>query len=586
MAKENEHRIKDLYQGGYSTLDPEKEGNFTGYRMSAADIGITTDGRTANVLKTLSESISRGTKTVEVGSISPEVFESIPNQQLKEVNRLSKLTGVDISVHVPVVEPSGITQQGFTESSRKAVERQMNQFVERAHEMGPNGNIPVTFHSSAGLPGTTPEKGKEPEETIFVNRETGSFGKVPLKKREFPGEKEPSIENEIAKQNEESWLHSLRNISYYANMGDRSIQQTGYVGARLKGEEITPEQKAVKSEFESGVTFLNSSYRDLRDLFETAYKHGTDAERDKLNEFKKRVEEKAILISKDPESPEGIFSTKEIIDDGVETLRKLRPQLIEPLNDFAKDKTTETFANVALNAYDKFKDKAPVISIENPPAGGAFSTGEELRKIVEDTREKFIEKATEPRKDSKGNFIPALSRSQARKQAEKLIGVTWDVGHINMMRKQGYESKDIIKETEKVAKLVKHVHLSDNFGFEHTELPMGMGNVPIKEMMGKLGDEGYEGKKIVEAISWIQHFGAPPVKESLEAFGSPIYSMNMQPYWNQSAGFQQDYSSGYGLMLPQVNFETFGAGFSQLPMELGGQRAGAQGSRVSGRGME
>ena len=43
---------------------------------------------------------------------------------------------------------------------------------------------------------------------------------------------------------------------------------------------------------------------------------------------------------------------------------------------------------------------------------------------------------------------------------------------------------------------------------------------------------------------------------------------------------------GYGLMLPQINYETFGAGFSRLPSELGGSRQGAEGSRMSGRGME
>lgn len=80
-----------------------------------------------------------------------------------------------------------------------------------------------------------------------------------------------------------------------------------------------------------------------------------------------------------------------------------------------------------------------------------------------------------------------MSENEAKKQAEKFIGATWDVGHINMLRKFGYEEKDIIKEAEAVAPYIKHVHLSDNFGFEHTELPMGMGNVPLKEIMEKLG---------------------------------------------------------------------------------------------------
>ena len=43
---------------------------------------------------------------------------------------------------------------------------------------------------------------------------------------------------------------------------------------------------------------------------------------------------------------------------------------------------------------------------------------------------------------------------------------------------------------------------------------------------------------------------------------------------------------GYGMMLPQGNYQMFGAGFSQLPTELGGQQPGAQGSRMSGHGME
>ena len=55
-----------------------------------------------------------------------------------------------------------------------------------------------------------------------------------------------------------------------------------------------------------------------------------------------------------------------------------------------------------------------------------------------------------------------------------------------MLRKEGYSEKDIVKQTEIIAPFVKHVHLSDNFGFEHTELPMGMGNVPLKEIMEKL----------------------------------------------------------------------------------------------------
>ena len=40
------------------------------------------------------------------------------------------------------------------------------------------------------------------------------------------------------------------------------------------------------------------------------------------------------------------------------------------------------------------------------------------------------------------------------------------------------------------------------------------------------------------------------------------------------------------MMLPQTNYDLFGAGFSQLPAELGGQRPGGRGGRMSGNPME
>ena len=62
-----------------------------------------------------------------------------------------------------------------------------------------------------------------------------------------------------------------------------------------------------------------------------------------------------------------------------------------------------------------------------------------MRDIVKASQNKFVQKAV---KDE------GLSEREARRQAEKLIGVTWDVGHINMLKKYGFENKDVIKETQ------------------------------------------------------------------------------------------------------------------------------------------
>jgi sugar phosphate isomerase/epimerase len=582
-----DYHINDMYQGGYSSLKPSYGDVFTGYRANAGSLGLTTDPRNANVLQEASSKLATGVKHMEISAVQPDVFESIPKQQLKELNRLSKLTGVDISVHGPIIEASGLTKDGFTEANRTAAERQMLSAVEKSHEINPNGNIPVTFHSSAMLPGEIAEKGKDVEETLAINEETGSISRIPLKERHFPGEEgKPSVKTELNVINQNQWKENIRSIVYYANQGESALRNSEVLAKtaaaeRKAGKELTPDEKEAESHYHMGTTFLNDSYRNLKTLFETASKQcATQAEKNSLNNFAESIKPKVEQIKK-AEKEEDVFKSvklrKEILDEGIEVLDSVSPQIFKPLNDFAKEKTVQTFANVAFDSYKKFKDKAPIISIENPPIGGAFATGKELKEVVEKAREKFVERAVEE----------GLSKNEAKEAAEKILGVTWDVGHINMLRKYGYESEDIVKETEAIAPLVKHVHLSDNFGFEHTELPMGMGNVPIKEIFDKLGKEGFDATKIIEAGNWWQHFKTPPVKETMEALGSPIYSMDMAPYWNQSQGLQQGYMGGLeGQWLPQINYETFGGGFSQLPTELGGQRAGAQGSRMSGRGME
>ena len=583
MPEKRSYTVSDLYQGGYSSLKPQYGDVFTGYRLNPNTLGLTTDPKTMRIVEDASNKLNTGAKHIELSAVSPEVFESIPDQQLKEMNRLAKVVGATVSVHGPIVEPSGMTREGFSNANREMVERQMNSAVERGHLASPDGNIPITFHSSAMLPGEIPQKGKEIEETLVINTNSGSISRIPLKASNFPGEeKKKNVKQELNRINEEQWNEQLRQLEYYAGMGGEAVSKSAATAMiaeaeKQMGRPLTEEEKTMRAQYNRGTTFLNSSYSELKQVFNTLYEKASETDKDTINNFYKEIERKAEEIKKNPKNPGNANLMNDIIEEGIETLKKLpAPQLYEDLNDFSKGKSIETFANVALNSYKKFGDKAPIISIENPPAGGAFSRGGELKEIVEGAREKFVEKA-------KGE----MGEKKAREVAAKLIGVTWDVGHINMLRKYGYESADIVKESEKVAKLVKHVHLSDNFGFEHTELPMGMGNVPVKEILNKLGKEGFDAKKIIEAGNWWQHMQKAPFKETLEAFGSPIYAMNMAPYWNQNMGFQQDYDSGLaGQYLPQINYETFGTSFSRLPMELGGQRGGAEGSRMSGRGME
>ena len=333
---------------------------------------------------------------------------------------------------------------------------------------------------------------------------------------------------------------------------------------------LDPIQRTAYMDLGTINSYLAEVHKNANNLFSKAYEYGTDEQKKKLLEvsknYKKELDEnKGNLLGESQAMRKLLFELKD---------EELAPNQFVPVDKFVIEKSSQTFGNSAFNAYKKFGDKTPIMLIENPPAGFAVSTGEDLKNLVQESRKQFAKKVVEEK---------GVSEREANKIAEKFIGATWDLGHINMLRKHVLSEEDVIKETEKIAPFVKHVHLSDNFGFEHTELPMGMGNVHMKEIMGKLGEKGFEAKKIIEAGNWWQHFRSSPIKESLEGMGASFYTSNIAPYWNQSIGLQQGYLGGYGMLLPQTNYDMFGAGFSRLPAELGGSvQTGGAGGRMGG----
>ncbi|MFZ1971094.1 MAG: TIM barrel protein [Candidatus Nanoarchaeia archaeon] len=582
-----DYHIEDIYQGGYSSLDSNSGMYYKGGRPNAGQFGMATDPRVANILSEVSTKLQSGAKEIEISAIQPDVFESIPNQQLTEVKRLSKLTGVDISLHGILVEPSGFsTQGGYSEYAREEAERQLLSNVRRGHELSPEGNIPITFHSSNGWAGPEYKKTKKEEQIVMIpviNQETGQVAAARqetlyyprMNQEELNAGYEVSAKDQVEIRNSTEWNDSISNLVAIKERADRMIGETEPIfyeiqkklSSGIKPENLTPTERDTYSRYNNAGLELHEIHKHLNNIFEKGYKYGDKEVMIKISDdFRKSLKENEGA---------GLSGESRAIDRLMRGLSSAPvPEIYKPLEDFAIDKTAITFANVALNSYKEFKNTAPIISIENPPAGGGLSRAEDLKRLVDTARDKFVEGAKQS----------GINEKEAREQANKLIGVTWDVGHINMIRKYGYNEEDIIKESEKVAPFVKHIHLSDNFGFEHTELPMGMGNVPIKQIMEKLGEKGFEARKVIEAGNWWQHFKTSPFQETLEAFGSPIYGMKMAPYWNQSVGVQ-GYFGGYGQMLPQGNYETMGSGFSSLPVELGGQKQTGR-SRMSGTPME
>jgi hypothetical protein len=584
--------FETLYQGGYSSLDPNKayQTNFVGYRVPTGSLGGQTNPTVADQISEVNKVLNQGIKPIEVQSLKPDVFQTIPKQHFKEINRMSKLTGTEnnISMHAPIIEPSGMGEQGWSETSREAAEKELNDVMEKAYDLNPKGNTNVTIHSSgtAGSEFKMGEKGLETEKLVVVEKESGKPVQAFEKETLFqPGmedlEKgeEMTPEERLRSMNKTQWENQLNQLFFNKDRADEILQknrekiqylQEMYEQGKINEETLKKDPTAYQGmqAYESAGTYLKDLHQQVGSFFDKAWKHSGKEDKKKLRELNERFKKE---ISRDP------VQQSQAIQNLINGLNEVTPEQYVPIEEFALENSSKTFANVAFNAYKNFGENAPVVSVENLYTGMGFSSAKDFDKLITSSKEQFTDKLVKEKK---------ISEDKAKKIADKLIGATLDVGHLNIAKKKGFTDEDLRKEVEQIAKHVKEVHITDNFGYSDSHLAPGMGNVPFKEILKELEKQGKgKARKILEAGGFAQAFKKSPYPAALEAFGSPFYSEDTIPYWNQSIGLQQSYSSGLGEMLPQVNYQTFGAGFSQLPLELGGSRGGG-GSRMSGRPME
>ncbi|MEK6820336.1 MAG: TIM barrel protein [Nanoarchaeota archaeon] len=578
---------ENFYSGTSYSLEPDYGELFTGYRIPVGSIGAPTGTQTANQIQEVANLLNQGIKVIEVQAISPEIFEQIPKQHFKEINRLTKLTGTETTVHAPLIDPAGFTKEGWSESSKEMAERQLKSILDKSHELNPDGNIPITIHAS-GIAGTEYAPGKEGIETerlIVINQETKQLSPIEKEERIYPGMKKPAMfkpEEELDILNKSEWDQTLSQLSFYKQRGTEIARDAlpiivpkleALETGKIKLKDLTPEEQAAYHQLYTANNFIRDTMTRLNSLFNRAYKYSSEEE-------KKTLMQAAEKYTKELGGGQrtDIFTVSrksQAVDNFIEQLSMVEPKTYVPIEEFAAEKAADTLAKVAFHGYDKYGKKAPIVSIENLFPGMAFSRSEQLKELVEQAREKFAQEASK-----KG-----YGKSEASEMAKKLIGVTWDVGHLNMLRKAGFKEEEIIKETKEMAKYIKHVHLTDNFGFTDSHLPPGMGNVPVQKIMKELEKEGFKGKTIVEAGGFVQQFKRPPTEYILEAMGSPLYNVMMaQPYWNQIMATQGNYFAFPSAYFPEQHVSLYGTGFSALPSELGGQIPGKQ-SRATGTPM-
>ena len=577
---------------------------------------------------------------------------SIPRQHWKEIDRLRQLTGVELTFHGPLVESTGFSRGAWSEDQRKEAEKQMIAAVQLAQQMNSQDKekgIVMTFHSNNGLPEVerrVATKEKNPDGTskdeivqmAVYNERSGQIGNLPVPVEDYLEGKKQNMTDSLDKFNEDQWKKQIESV--FINNTRINRELIGPLGS-LKADDdnmkkLSPEYpgtfemyklynedyetykngiekvKEVNPDFAVNLSnninnlhnvsfFVNESYGQLKELFSQAYqdlkrvddmdnaetKKSKEIAKSKLESYRKDLMEARERVKKDY----NFMELQEKITEGTRLLGdeevKKHVKAYRPLRGFAVDKGSDTFSEVALHAYQNAKrhNIAPgIISIENPPAGmSGLTRAEEIVDLVEASRKKFINKAVERK---------MMSEKEATETSKKIIGATWDVGHINSIQKWGYNRKDVLEQAHKISKYVKHMHIADNLGFEDAELPIGMGNVPIAEILNaEWGENFRKAKKTVETGDWFSRQGGlgmtkTPVTESLSGLTAPVYSMGSQespPYWNSSVHPEAGYFGGLGPISPEVHHSIYGGGFGGLPAYLGGEIPGkAANSSFSG----
>jgi sugar phosphate isomerase/epimerase len=605
----------------YAYLDPLSAKTyrevFTGYTMGARNIGASTSVQTANQLAEVDARLKEGMSTIEMGTMQPELFEQIPKQQFDEMRRLAKLANAEVTVHAPLIDPSGFSQEGgWSEQNRQHAEMLMLNTIQKCHQLNPEGNVPITFHASTiGAEDWSTKLDYKPgdelhpqEMLVVIQPETGKVNAFKKEMLYSPWKKEPEIrtpQDRLDSANLTEWHEHLIQIQNMLKSADEIVARAPPEGAvyaqELAEGKITKEQleregkigalNSYRAVQDRAKLFYSDAETRIRTLYDWASKYKSEeakevtnhvlgklsekwtpyVEAETLKHIRARKEGKPYLIN-----PEDLQKQKDILISSVNAFSQLPPpNLYMPVTEFALTQAPNTIATVALKAYKQFGETTPIIAVENIAPNMVFSRADTLIDLIKKSRSEFVTKAV----------ASGMREEKARKEAEKLIGATWDIAHINLLRSKGFTEKEIVEETKKIAPYVKKVHIADNFGMEHSDLPPGMGTAPIKQMLEQIEKAGFTGKSIVECGSFVGQFKTSPVPYMFEALGAPIYTAQGAPLWGQTAGMYAESPVSYGVMFPEQHFSMYGAGFSTLPTSLGGQVPGKQ-SRFSGAPME
>jgi sugar phosphate isomerase/epimerase len=163
------------------------------------------------------------------------------------------------------------------------------------------------------------------------------------------------------------------------------------------------------------------------------------------------------------------------------------PHLIRDGEDVMKDNVAKNISMLDKDALRTAVKSGISLGFENLPGNQIFSTPEELNDLRERTINALVK-----------------SKKLTRKEAEQLIGFTYDFAHAHSTKYFDIAGKKFTSHKDFIERLkgpIKHVHATDSIGAVDSHLPLGQGQI-TKEEFGKIKEalerSGFKGTAVHE----------------------------------------------------------------------------------------
>ncbi len=479
--------------------------------------------------------------------------ENIGKEERQIIGNLAKVNDVDLSVHAPwAINLSGIDPESRTKNPEysRLVDNEIKGAVKFADDISQSTgrkNMPIIFHTSADNFG-------DPDKSIRVTAYDNDEDKVLV----IPGTE----------------LHHMDEETFKKIYGEDTFSKLKAMGLKQKNKDgdntlVLPPQ----ANFEFQKTLIRTTYNQERSSIDFS-RENTKMMLDRIPSL-----ETAALAKGDIDELANLKRRKKEYEEMLKDLDAREAKLeIDVANVDKKyslfDDKAPSFAAEGIKkaAWESFNTQTkPMILVENPMSPDmSLSRPKDTAEAVKIAREKFADELVEKRK---------LSRSEAKRVSEQLIGVNLDVGHVNVFKSytnpatgKNYSDEDIVKLAMEAKNYIKRYHLNDNMGNVDAHLPLGQGNAPVKKMYDELLKAGVDVPAIMEVFGGLGGLETGAL-QSLQYMGAPAYGdvpyTSMPSYLGQPySSLIGDYSSYSNLGLKQDFFPY--SGFSGILPVLGG----------------